>query len=151
MARSVKVLIIYIAFLVPLSFTNPHCSSAISGVILFLILAIRIFSNIFVMWLMRLIVRCDSHSVAPGFFGKAMKMDFDKSEGIYPLSYMAFRKSVNISIPNSSRLSIISTVILCGPAVLPFFVNLTAFLTSSFIIGGPSKFFIIGGLSPLSS
>ena len=70
------------------------------------------------MWLMRLIVRCDSHYVAPGF-GKAMKMDFDKSEGISPLSYMAFRKSVNISIPNSSRLSIISTVILSGPAVLP--------------------------------
>ena len=73
MSRSVKVLIIYIAFIVHLSFTNPHCSSAISGVILFLILAIRIFSNIFVMWLMRLIVRCDSHSVAPGFFDKAMK------------------------------------------------------------------------------
>ena len=47
---------------------------------------------------MRLIVRCDSHSVAPEFFGKAMKMDFDKSEGISPMSYMAFRKSVNILI-----------------------------------------------------
>ena len=89
--------------------------------------------------------------MAPGFFGKAMKVDFDKSEGISPLSYMAFRKSVNTSIPNSSRLSIISTVILSGPAVLPFFISLTAFLTSSFIIGGPSQFFIIGGLSPLSS
>ena len=66
MTRSVKVLSMYIAFLVPLSFTNPHCSSAISGVILFL-------------------VRCDSHYVAPGFFGKAIKIDFDKSEGIYPL------------------------------------------------------------------
>ena len=96
---------------------------------------------------MRLIVRCDSHSVAPGFFGKAIKMDFDKSEGISPLSYMAFRKSVNISFPNSSRPSIISTVILSGH----FFIDLTAFLTSSFIIGGPPKFFIIGGLSPLSS
>ena len=86
MARSVKVLSMYIAFLVPLSFTNPHCSSAISGVILFLVLAIRIFGNIFVVGLIRLIVRCDSHSVAPGFFGKAIKIDFDKSEGISPLS-----------------------------------------------------------------
>ena len=50
-------------------------------------------------------------------------MDFDNSEGISPLSYMAFRKYVNISIPNSSRLSIISTVILSGPAVLPFFIK----------------------------
>ena len=51
MARSVKVLsmYLYVAFLVPLSFTNPHCSSAISGDILFLVLAIRIVSNIFVM------------------------------------------------------------------------------------------------------
>ena len=49
MARSVKVISIYIAFLVPRSFTNPHCSSSISGDILFLILAVRIFSNIFVM------------------------------------------------------------------------------------------------------
>ena len=31
-------------------------------------------------------MRCDSHSVAPGFFGKAIMMDFDKSEGISPLS-----------------------------------------------------------------
>ena len=48
-ARSVKVLSMCIAFLLPLSFTNPHYSSAISGDILFLIPAIRSFSNIFVM------------------------------------------------------------------------------------------------------
>ena len=122
MARSVKVLSMHIAFLVPLSFTNPHCFSVIYGDILFLILAIIIFSKVYDI---RLIVRCDSHSVAPGFFGKAIKMEFDKSEGISPLSYMAFRKSVNISIPNSSRLSIISTVILFGPAALSFSIDVT--------------------------
>ena len=45
------------ALVVPFRSTKPHCSSAISGFILFLTLIMMILKSSFVTWLMRLMVR----------------------------------------------------------------------------------------------
>jgi len=44
--------------------------------------------------------------MAPGFFGSAIKTDLDTSVGILLLSYIVFKKSVTLSIQNSSKHSI---------------------------------------------
>ena len=62
-------------------------------------------------WLIRLIVRWSSHSVALAFFGIAMKSDFSISFGICPVSYISLRHIVIFEIPNSSRASICSIAI----------------------------------------
>ena len=69
MFRSIKLRMMNIALVVPLPSVNPHCTFAISCRMGLFILFIRTFSINFVMWLIRLIVRCSSHSVVPAFFG----------------------------------------------------------------------------------
>ena len=97
------VLSMNIALDAPFPSTNLHCSSAISGLILFLTHIITILRSIFVTWLIRLIVRWSSHSVAPAFFRSAMKTDFSISFGICPVSYILLRSFVIFEIPNFSR------------------------------------------------
>ena len=72
-------------------------------------------------WLIRLIVQWSSHSVAPAFFGSAMKTDFSISFGTCPVLYISLRNIVIFEIPNSSRASICSIAILSGPVAFPHF------------------------------
>ena len=67
MDLSIIVLNIYIALMVPFPATNPHCSCAISGPLMVLVLFSTILSKIFVIWLIKLIVLCSWHSIAPAF------------------------------------------------------------------------------------
>ncbi|GFR74858.1 hypothetical protein ElyMa_002173500 [Elysia marginata] len=79
--------------------------------------------GILVTWLIHLIVRWSSHSVAPGFFGSAMKTDLEMSAGISPASYISCRRDVSFSIPYSSKASIISTAPASGPVALKVVVQ----------------------------
>ena len=58
----------------------------------------------FVIWLMRLIVRCSPHSVAPGFFGRAMNAEVHRSLGRCPVLQTLFKTFVRCSTPTSSML-----------------------------------------------
>ena len=69
---------INIALVVHFPLMNPHCTSAISCRIGLFILFVRTFSINFVMWLIRLIVLCSSHSVVPAFFGNRINIDLDR-------------------------------------------------------------------------
>ena len=70
-----------IAFLVPESSTKPYCSVLISGLMDLLALCIITRRSIFITWLIILKVRCNSHSIAPGFLGKAINTDFRNAAG----------------------------------------------------------------------
>ena len=85
-ALSDIILTINIAFLMPVSSTKPHYSIPISGLILLHTLLMMILRMNLVMWLIRLMVLCSSHSTAPGFLGRAMKIDQQRSAGISPVS-----------------------------------------------------------------
>ena len=64
-----------IAFPVPFFGMLPNCSSDISHFVLPLIHCNRIFSNTFVMWLIKLSMQQSSHFLVPAFFGKVLKTD----------------------------------------------------------------------------
>ena len=53
-----------------------QCSSAISGLILFLTCIMRILKSILVISLIKLFIICNSHSVIPGFFWQCYKYGF---------------------------------------------------------------------------
>ena len=75
-------------FFVPFPSTKPHCSSSSSGLILFLIRIMMILYSIFVIWLIRLIILCNSHSVVPGFFGSTINTDMkNECSGTWPVPY----------------------------------------------------------------
>ena len=123
----------------------------ISGLILFLIRCIKIRSINLSTTLIRLIVLCSSHSVAPGFFGSAINIDFKRSSGMLPELYISLAISVILSTLNSSVACSNSAYILSGPQALLCFICLIANLTSSFSISGPSMSFLIWGIASRSS
>ena len=140
------------AFLVPVSSTNPNCSLPISGHILLLNLKSKTLRMIFVTWLIRLIVQCCSQSTALGFFGSVMKMDLLKSSGNFrSLSWILLMISVSFSTPCSSKASIISMTTPSGPAALFFLIILIAILTSDLRILGLSIKSQKLGIEPLTS
>src|SRR5688572_30036910 len=151
MALSDIILSMKIALRVPVSSINPHCSLPISGFSLLRARIMMILKISFVIWLIRLIVLCISHSIVPDFFGSAMNIDLLRSVGMSPLSYILFIISVTFWTPKSSRAAIISITILSGPAAFFFFIFDIAHLTSDSKILGPSIFFCMIGFPLLSS
>ena len=129
---------------------KPHCSIPISGLILLCTLSMMILRIRLVMWLIRLMVLSSSYSTATGFLGRAIKIDFQRSSGISPVSLISLMISVTLLTPYSYKDVIISVKISSGQAALCLFIFLTT-CTSDLRILGPSMFFGIGGLSPLSS
>jgi len=57
-----------------------------------------------------------------------------------PIEYISLYSSVSFSIPNSSSCLSISVVMPSSPGALPVCELFSAFLTSDWIIGGPSLF-----------
>ena len=76
MDRSMTILKVCIAFVVPFPSIQPNCSCAASGLVLFLFLFITNLSKIFVRWLIKLIVQCNSHSIAPNLLREPQQLAY---------------------------------------------------------------------------
>ena len=133
-------------FLVPVSSIIPHCSFPISLLIFPVALNTMMFRINLITCLIRLMVRCNSHAVAPGFFGSAMKINLLSSSGISPLSYTLLTRSIRFSMLKSSEDVNISVRVSSGPAALFRFIFSNADSTSDFTMLGPSMFLFNGWL-----
>ena len=130
MERFDIILIMEIALFMPASGKKPNCSFLRSGCIDFLALAIKTLKRIFVSWLIKLMVLCNSHLAATSFFGNVIMIDMLRSEGIFSLSYISFSTLETFCFPMSSSYLIISMQMQSGPAALfTFSLEIAAFTT----------------------
>ena len=117
---------------------------------LFIIQFVNSQNKTFVRQLIRLIVRCWSHSTVPFFrYWNAHRVFFFRSVGLSLVSCIMVRNVVISLIPNSPKALSILDGMSSGPAALHFLIVLRAFWTFSSRIWGPSSLSMIGG-GPLS-
>lgn len=117
-----------IAFIVPMSLTNPHC--AVPALILFFALYIKI--RTLVMWDIILIVRWSSLSF--GLLGNFTEIDLVRSSGMSPHLYISFFTSLKLSMKKSSMAKSISITILSDSVALSLLIFSSADLNSSFFL-----------------